>query len=129
MPYVTVGTENRAPIELYYEDHGSGQPVVLIHGYPWTAPRGRSRTAVLLETGKRVITYDRRGFGSQTSRPAVTITTRTPLISALWSRVGPAGCRLVGFSMGTGEVARYISRMGHTGWRRRCSSAHSSPSC
>ena len=63
MPYVSVGTENSAPIELYYEDHGSGQPVVLVHGYPLDGSSWEKQTAVLLEAGKRVITYDRRGFG------------------------------------------------------------------
>ena len=63
MPYVSVGTENSAAIELYYEDHGSGQPVVLIHGYPLDGSSWEKQTAVLLDAGKRVITYDRRGFG------------------------------------------------------------------
>ena len=68
MGYVTVGTENSTDIELYYEDHGSGQPVVLIHGYPVDGSAWEKQTAALLEAGKRVITYDRRGFGK--SRPA-----------------------------------------------------------
>ena len=63
MPYVSVGDENSADIELYYEDHGSGQPVVLIHGYPLDGTSWEKQTAVLLDAGKRVITYDRRGFG------------------------------------------------------------------
>jgi peroxiredoxin len=68
MPYVSVGTENSAAIELYYEDHGSGQPVVLIHGYPLDGSSWEKQTAVLLDAGKRVITYDRRGFG-KSSKP------------------------------------------------------------
>ena len=68
MGYVTVGTENSTDIELYYEDHGSGQPVVLIHGYPVDGSAWEKQTAALLEAGKRVITYDRRGFG-KSSRP------------------------------------------------------------
>jgi len=70
MPYVTVGTENSAPIELYYEDHGSGQPVVLIHGYPLDGHSWEKQVPVLLDAGKRVITYDRRGFG-HSSQPTV----------------------------------------------------------
>src|SRR6186713_2492768 len=70
MPYVTVGTENSANIELYYEDHGSGQPVVLIHGYPLSGASWAPQTRALLEAGYRVITYDRRGFG-KSSQPSV----------------------------------------------------------
>ena len=63
MPYITVGKENSGGIEVYYEDHGSGQPVVLIHGYPLDGHSWEKQLPVLLEAGKRVITYDRRGFG------------------------------------------------------------------
>jgi non-heme chloroperoxidase len=68
MPYLTVGQPNSSPIELYYEDHGSGQPVVLIHGYPLDGHSWEKQTPALLEAGKRVITYDRRGFG-RSSQP------------------------------------------------------------
>src|SRR5271165_7652138 len=69
MPYVKVGQENSGSIELYYEDHGSGRPVVLIHGYPLSGASWEKQTAALLATGHRVITYDRRGFG-RSSQPA-----------------------------------------------------------
>jgi len=68
MPYITVGKENSGSIELYYEDHGSGRPVVLIHGYPLSGRAWDKQVPVLLEHGRRVITYDRRGFG-KSSQP------------------------------------------------------------
>ena len=70
MPRITVATENDAPIEIHYEDHGAGQPVVLIHGYPLSGRAWDRQVPVLLEAGHRVITYDRRGFG-QSSQPVV----------------------------------------------------------
>ncbi|HKN45456.1 MAG TPA: alpha/beta hydrolase, partial [Propionibacteriaceae bacterium] len=113
MPYVTVGTENRAPIELYYEDHGSGQPVVLIHGYPLDSTSWEKQTAVLLEAGKRVITYDRRGFGkSDKPTSGHDYDTYAADLSALVSTLDLQDAVLVGFSMGTGEVSSYISRYG-----------------
>jgi non-heme chloroperoxidase len=113
VPYVTVGTENSAPIQLYYEDHGSGQPVVLIHGYPLDESSWEKQTAVLLEAGKRVITYDRRCFG-KSDRPTSghDYDTYAADLSALVSALDLQDAVLVGFSMGTGEVARYISRYG-----------------
>jgi non-heme chloroperoxidase len=113
MPYVSVGTENSAPIQLYYEDHGSGQPVVLIHGYPLDGSSWEKQTAVLLEAGKRVITYDRRGVG-KSDRPTSGHDSDTYAadLSALVSALDLQDAVLVGFSMGTGEVARYISRYG-----------------
>jgi non-heme chloroperoxidase len=113
MPYVSVGNENSADIELYYEDHGSGQPVVLIHGYPLDGTSWEKQTAVLLDAGKRVITYDRRGFG-RSSKPTSghDYDTYAADLSALVSALDLQDAVLVGFSMGTGEVARYISRYG-----------------
>jgi len=113
MPYVSVGTENSGPIQLYYEDHGSGQPVVLIHGYPLDGSSWEKQTAVLLEAGKRVITYDRRGFG-KSDRPTSghDCDTYAADLSAVVSALDLQDAVLVGFSMGTGEVARYISRYG-----------------
>ena len=113
MPYVTVGTENSAPIELYYEDHGSGQPVVLIHGYPLDGSSWEKQAAVLLDAGKRVITYDRRGFG-RSSRPTSghDYDTYAADLSSLLSALDIHDVVLVGFSMGTGEVVRYISTYG-----------------
>ena len=113
MPYVNVGTENSAPIEIYYEDHGSGQPVVLIHGYPLDSSSWEKQSAVLLDAGKRVITYDRRGFG-KSDKPTTghDYDTYAADLSALVSALDLQDAVLVGFSMGTGEVARYLSRYG-----------------
>ena len=113
MGYVTVGTENGTDIELYYEDHGSGQPVVLIHGYPLDGSSWEKQTAVLLEAGKRVITYDRRGFG-KSDRPTSghDYDTYAADLSALVSALDLQDAVLVGFSMGSGEVMSYISRYG-----------------
>jgi peroxiredoxin len=113
MPYVRVGEENSADIELYYEDHGSGQPVVLIHGYPLDGTSWEKQTAVLLEAGKRVITYDRRGFGkSDKPTSGHDYDTYAADLSALVSALDLQDAVLVGFSMGTGEVVRYLSRYG-----------------
>jgi non-heme chloroperoxidase len=113
MGYVTVGTENSTDIELYYEDHGSGQPVVLIHGYPLDGSSWEKQTAVLLEAGKRVITYDRRGFG-KSDRPTSghDYDTYAADLSALVSALDLQDAVLVGFSMGSGEVTSYISKYG-----------------
>ena len=113
MPYVNVGTENSAPIEIYYEDHGSGQPVVLVHGYPLDSSSWEKQSAVLLDAGKRVITYDRRGFG-KSDKPTTghDYDTYAADLSALVSALDLQDAVLVGFSMGTGEVARYLSRYG-----------------
>ena len=69
MPYVTVGQENSATIDLCYEDLGAGQPVVLIHGFPLNGHSWEKQVLVLLNAGYRVITYDRRGFGAS-SQPS-----------------------------------------------------------
>jgi non-heme chloroperoxidase len=113
MPRVTVGTENGSPIEIHYEDHGSGQPVVLIHGYPLSGRAWDKQVPVLLEAGHRVITYDRRGFG-QSSQPVVGYdydTLAADLLTLLehldlWDVV------LVGHSMGSGEVTRFLGAYG-----------------
>jgi non-heme chloroperoxidase len=113
MPYVTVGQENSAPIELYYEDHGAGQPVVLIHGYPLDGHSWEKQVPVLLAAGKRVITYDRRGFG-QSSQPTTgyDYDTFAADLKALLDKLDLSDAVLAGFSMGTGEVTRYLGRYG-----------------
>ena len=117
--YVTVGQENSTPIDLYYEDHGAGQPVVLIHGYPLNGTSWEKQTAALLAAGHRVITNDRRGFG-KSSQPATGYDYDTfaddlrKLVTALELR----DFALVGFSMGGGEVARYFGRYGSDGVRK-----------
>jgi non-heme chloroperoxidase len=113
MSYVTVGTENGSGIDIYYEDHGIGQPVVLIHGYPLDGHSWEKQTRVLLDAGYRVITYDRRGFG-RSSQPAsgYDYDTFAADLNAVIEHLDLTGITLAGFSMGTGEVTRYLSRHG-----------------
>jgi non-heme chloroperoxidase len=111
--YIKVGQENSTPIELYYEDHGSGSPVVLIHGWPLNGASWEKQTAALLAAGHRVITYDRRGFGNS-SKPAVgyNYDTFAADLDVVLSTLKLTDVSLVGFSMGTGEVTRYIGKYG-----------------
>jgi non-heme chloroperoxidase len=113
MPYVTVGTENSADIKIYYEDHGSGQPVVLVHGYPLDGHSWEKQTQVLLPAGYRCIAYDRRGFG-HSSQPTTgyDYDTFAADLNALLEHLNLTGIVLAGFSMGTGEVTRYLGRYG-----------------
>ena len=92
MSYVTVGKENSGDIELYYEDHGSGQPVVLIHGYPLSGDSWEKQVPVLLDAGYRVITYDRRGFGKSSQPTTGYNTTYSQKIFATWSL--SSGCKI-----------------------------------
>jgi pimeloyl-ACP methyl ester carboxylesterase len=113
MSYVTVGTENSTNIDLYYEDHGSGQPVVLIHGYPLDGHSWEKQSAALLAAGHRVVTYDRRGFG-RSSQPTTgyDYDTFAHDLKVVLDTLNLTDVVLVGFSMGTGEVARYVSTYG-----------------
>src|ERR1700738_1439511 len=113
MPHVTVGTENDAPIEIHYEDHGAGQPVVLIHGYPLSGRAWDKQVPVLLGAGHRVITYDRRGFG-ESSQPASRYDyDPSPAdLNTLLEHLDLRDAVLAGHSMGTGEVTRYLGRYG-----------------
>jgi non-heme chloroperoxidase len=113
MPYVTVGNENSGKIELYYEDHGSGNPVVLIHGYPLSGASWEKQVPVLLDAGFRVITYDRRGFG-KSSQPTTGYNYDTfgEDLHKLVTQLKLRDFTLVGFSMGGGEVARYLGKYG-----------------
>jgi pimeloyl-ACP methyl ester carboxylesterase len=113
MPTVTVGQENSSDIEIHYEDHGAGQPVVLIHGYPLSGRAWDKQVPALLEAGYRVITYDRRGFG-QSSQPVTgyDYDTFAADLSMLLEHLDLHDAVLVGHSMGTGEVTRYLSRYG-----------------
>jgi non-heme chloroperoxidase len=117
--YVTVGQENSTPIELYYEDHGAGPPVVLIHGYPLSGASWEKQLPVLLAAGHRVITYDRRGFG-KSSQPAsgYDYDTFCEDLRKLVMHLGLREICLVGFSMGGGEVARYVGKYGSDGVRK-----------
>ncbi len=114
MSYVTVGRENSASIDIYYEDHGQGRPVVLIHGYPLSGRAWDKQVPVLLEDGHRVITYDRRGFG-KSSQPTFgyDYDTFAADLKVLMDTLDLREVTLVGHSMGTGEVTRYLSAYGH----------------
>ncbi|MEV4457053.1 alpha/beta hydrolase [Microbispora sp. NPDC049633] len=113
MAYITVGQENSTDIDLYYEDHGSGQPVVLIHGYPLDGHSWEKQIPALLGAGYRVITYDRRGFG-RSSQPTVgyDYDTFAADLNTLLETLDLRDVILVGFSMGTGEVGRYLGTYG-----------------
>ncbi|WP_284311754.1 alpha/beta fold hydrolase [Labrys miyagiensis] len=113
MSTIKVGQENSQPIEIYYEDHGCGSPVVLIHGWPLNGDAWEKQTAALLAAGHRVITYDRRGFG-RSSKPGVgyNYDTFAADLDALLSALDLTGVSLVGHSMGTGEITRYIGKYG-----------------
>ena len=113
MGTITVGKENSTSIDLYYEDHGSGSPVVLIHGWPLSGASWEKQTAALLAAGHRVITYDRRGFG-RSSKPSVgyNYDTFAADLNTVLTTLDLKAVALVGFSMGTGEIARYLGKYG-----------------
>ncbi|MFG2011755.1 alpha/beta fold hydrolase [Micromonospora sp. NPDC048868] len=113
MPFITVGTENSAPVDLYYEDHGSGQPIVLIHGFPFNGATWEKQVGPLLAAGYRTITYDRRGFGSS-AQPAsgYDYDTFAADLDVLMTELDLRNAILVGHSMGTGEVTRYLGVYG-----------------
>ncbi|MDX6393383.1 MAG: non-heme chloroperoxidase [Streptosporangiaceae bacterium] len=113
MTKITVGQENSTDIEIYYEDHGTGQPVVLIHGYPLNGRSWEKQERVLLQAGYRVITYDRRGFG-QSSQPTIGYDygTFAADLNTLIEHLDLTDMVLAGFSMGTGEVTRYLGTYG-----------------
>ena len=113
MPYLAVGKENSGDINLYYEDHGAGKPVVLIHGWPLSGQSWEKQTAALLAAGHRVITYDRRGFGlSDKPASGYDYDTLAGDLHQLITRLDLRGVTLAGFSMGGGEVARYLGKYG-----------------
>jgi non-heme chloroperoxidase len=116
MPFVTVGEENSSKIDLYYEDHGSGKPIVLIHGYPLSGASWEKQLPVLLAAGHRVITYDRRGFG-KSSQPTdgYNYNTFAEDLHKLVTHLKLRDFALIGFSMGGGEVARYLGKYGSKG--------------
>jgi non-heme chloroperoxidase len=116
MSYITVGKENSSNIDLYYEDHGSGRPIVLIHGYPLSGASWEKQVPVLLSAGHRVITYDRRGFG-KSSQPTTgyNYDTFAEDLHQVITRLELRDFVLGGFSMGGGEVARYFGKYGSQG--------------
>lgn len=111
MPFIKVGQENSADIELFYEDYGSGEPMVLIHGYPFSGLAWERQISFFVEQGYRVITYDRRGFG-MSSKPSVgyDFDTFAKDLNFLMTELDLHNVTLVGHSMGTGEVTRYLSK-------------------
>jgi non-heme chloroperoxidase len=113
MAYVTVGRENSAAIRIYYEDHGSGSPVVLVHGYALNGHSWEKQETALLAAGHRVISYDRRGFGAS-SRPAAgyDFDTLATDLHLLLSSLDLRGVVLAGSGMGTGEITRYLATHG-----------------
>jgi pimeloyl-ACP methyl ester carboxylesterase len=119
MPYVTVSQENSIDIQLYYEDHGTGQPVVLIHGFPLSGRAWERQERVLLDAGYRVITYDRRGFG-KSSQPSIgyDYDTFAADLASLVDALGLQDFDLAGHSMGGGEIVRYLAAYGSERVRR-----------
>ena len=113
MSFISVGQENSTPIDLYYEDHGTGKPVVLIHGWPLSGASWEKQVPALLAAGHRVITYDRRGFG-RSSQPSTgySYDTFAEDLHKVVTKLNLSDFALVGFSMGGGEVARYIGTYG-----------------
>jgi pimeloyl-ACP methyl ester carboxylesterase len=113
MAFINVGKENSANISLYYEDHGDGDPVVLIHGWPLSSASWEKQVPVLLDAGYRVIAYDRRGFG-YSSRPAAgyNYDVMAEDLHRVIDKLNLRDAALVGFSMGGGEVARYLGKYG-----------------
>ena len=116
MPFITVGKENSGNIDLYYEDHGSGKPIVLIHGYPLSGASWERQLPVLLDAGHRVITYDRRGFG-KSSQPTegYNYDRFAQDLHQVVTHLKLRDFALIGFSMGGGEVARYLGKYGSQG--------------
>jgi non-heme chloroperoxidase len=121
MPYVAVAQENSAPVELYYEDHGAGNPVVLIHGFPLSGRAWERQERALIDAGHRVITYDRRGFG-KSSQPGsgYDYDTFAADLDKLVTALDLRNFDIAGHSMGGGEIARYLGAYG-TGRVRRAS--------
>jgi non-heme chloroperoxidase len=113
MAIVTVGTENATPVGLYYEDHGAGRPVVLVHGWPLSSRSWEAQIPALVEAGHRVISYDRRGFGAS-SQPwtGYDYGTLAADLNVLLEHLDLTDATLVGFSMGGGEVVRYLATYG-----------------
>lgn len=113
MAFIKVGEQNEGPVGLYFQDHGKGQPVVLIHGWPLSSRSWEKQEGQLLSQGFRVITYDRRGFG-ESSKPVegYDYDTMAADLDVLLTTLDLHDAVLVGFSMGAGEVARYLRNYG-----------------
>ena len=119
MASITIDSENGAPIDIYYEDHGTGDPVVLIHGWPLSGRSWEKQVPALIKAGYRVITYDRRGFGdSSKAWTGYEYDTLARDLDRLLTKLDLGNVTLVGFSMGGGEVARYLGTHGSGRVRR-----------
>jgi non-heme chloroperoxidase len=113
MPHLSVDTENNTDVRIWFEDHGSGRPVVLVHGYPLNGDSWERQTTVLLDAGYRVITYDRRGFGKSDHPTAgYDYDAFTADLKKLLDHLDLTDINLIGFSMGTGEVTHYLGTYG-----------------
>lgn len=111
MPFLPVAKENSSDINLYYEDQGSGKPVVLVHGWPLNGASWERQTTALLAAGYRVITYDRRGFGrSDKPGSGYDYDTLASDLATVIRKLALKDVTLVGFSMGGGELARYMAK-------------------
>jgi non-heme chloroperoxidase len=130
MSYIKVADENSSDVELYYEDHGSGKPVILIHGYPLSGASWEKQVPVLLNAGYRVITYDRRGFG-KSSQPTAgyNYDTFAEDLRKIITHLKLQDVALVGFSMGGGEIARYFGKYGSKGISKAVIIGRCLPSC
>ncbi|RKR74863.1 alpha/beta fold hydrolase [Frondihabitans australicus] len=113
MPFLTVSQTGKPEVELHYEDVGDGKPVVLVHGWPLSGRSWEGQVPALVEAGYRVVTYDRRGFG-QSSQPweGYDYDTFAADLRAVIEHLALSDVTLVGFSMGGGELARYVSIYG-----------------
>jgi len=115
MPYIKVDTENTMDIELYYEDHGTGPTIVLVHGYPLSGTSWELQARELIAAGNRVVTYDRRGFGKSTHAGlGYDYDTFASDLDKFLTALDLTDITLIGFSMGTGELGRYVGRIGTT---------------
>jgi non-heme chloroperoxidase len=116
MPFIRVGTENSMPLDIYYEDHATGRPVVMVHGFPLSGRAWERQERALVAAGYRVITYDRRGFG-KSSQPSAgyDYDTFAADLRALVAALDLEDFDLVGHSMGGGEIVRYLSNYGSDG--------------
>lgn len=113
MPFINVGEENNKEVMLYFEDHGQGEPVVLIHGYPFSGTAWEKQLSMLIDEGYRVITYDRRGFGlSSNTAVGYDYDTFASDLNVIMRDLHLKNATLVGHSMGTGEITRYLSKYG-----------------
>lgn len=113
MSFIETTSTEKGNLQLYYEDYGEGQPVILIHGWPLSGQMWEYQVEEIVNAGYRCITYDRRGFGkSDRSWSGYDYDTLAKDLNDLITKLGLTDAIIVGFSMGGGEVARYIGNYG-----------------